>query len=244
MARILAIHHLDSRDTGIYGPQARAAGHVFDEWCPADGGTPPDDPSGYDALVVYGGGVNVAHADEHPYLQQEIALVREHLEAGNPILGICLGGQLLATAAGAVVRRATRPEIGWFEVRRLPDGQQDPVFAALPERFTAYQWHSWTFDLPEGAVELATSDVCRQAYRLGDKAWGLQFHPEVTERILHEWFDDYRADPDAVRLGLDPRAAKAQLPQYLPGWNEVGRVLFDAWLEAGGLRPATARQAA
>lgn len=244
MPRILAIHHLDSRDSGLYGEQARAAGLRWDEWCPADGVAPPEDPSSYDGLVVYGGGVNIAEAAEHPYLRDEIALVRAHLQAGSPILGICLGGQMLAAAAGAAVTRVTRPEIGWFEVAKLPAAERDPVFAGLPERFTAYQWHSWGFDLPDGAVELAVSDVCRQAFRLGDRAWGLQFHPEVTEQILHGWFDDYRSDPDAVRLGMDPAAAKAELPARLPAWNQVGRALFDAWLESSGLTAAAGRRAA
>jgi GMP synthase (glutamine-hydrolysing) len=198
--------------------------------------TGPLPPASADALAVFGGGMNVADAAALPWLGEEIALLRAALDAGTPVVGVCLGSQLLAAAAGADVRRAGRPEIGWYTVERLTAAQDDPVLGALPARFTAYQWHSWTFTVPAGAVELARSPVCPQAFRLGDAAWGVQFHPEVTPDILDEWIADWRSDPDAVRLRFDPAAAHADVAERLGGWNAVGRALFDAWMAAAAAR--------
>ncbi|MGH2967960.1 MAG: type 1 glutamine amidotransferase, partial [Solirubrobacteraceae bacterium] len=168
-----------------------------------------------------------------------------------PTLGVCLGAQLLAAAAGAEVRRGEAPEIGWFEVARTAAGGRDPVLGRLPERFLAYEWHSYTFDLPAGAVELARSAVCSQAYRLRDRAWGVQFHPEVTPAIVREWALDFESDPDAVRLAFDPVAHLAEAGRRLPDWMELGRRLFDGFLEAataaaaaGPRAPAAAARAA
>jgi GMP synthase-like glutamine amidotransferase len=154
-----------------------------------------------------------------------------------PVLGVCLGAQLVAAAAGAEVRRGPTPEIGWFEVELTAAGTLDPVLGRLPERFTAYEWHSYVFDLPAGAVELARSAVCPQAFRLGDTAWAVQFHPEVTPEIVREWALDYESDPDAVHLGLEPAAHLAVAGRRLPEWMKLGRRLFDGFLEAAARAP-------
>ena len=173
--------------------------------------------------------MNVRDADRLPWLTGEVELLRDALAARVPVLGICLGAQLVAAAAGAEVRRSAAPEIGWFEVELSADGARDPVLGALPERFDAYEWHSYTFDLPAGAVELARSATCSQAFRLGDAAWAVQFHPEVTPEIVREWALDYESDPDAVRLGVEPAAHLALAERKLPEWMALGRRLFDAF---------------
>jgi GMP synthase (glutamine-hydrolysing) len=181
--------------------------------------------------------MNVHEADRLPWLTGEIELLREALARGTPLLGICLGAQLVARAAGAEVRRAARPEIGWFAVERTPAGEDDPLLGPLPARFDAYQWHSYAFDLPAGAVELARNRVCPQAFRLG-AAWAVQFHPEVTTAIVDDWIDDYESDPDAVALGLDPPAARAEAARRLPHWNRLGAALFDGFLTAAAVASA------
>jgi len=181
---------------------------------------------------VFGGGMNVRDAGRLPWLGGEIELLRDVLQAGVPALGICLGAQLLAAAAGAEVRRGGAPEIGWFEVERGAEGARDPVLGRLPARFLAYEWHSYAFELPAGAVELARSAVCPQAYRLGDAAWGVQFHPEVTPGIVLGWALDFESDPDAVRLDFDPDAHQAEARERLPVWMDLGRRLFDGFLAA------------
>jgi GMP synthase (glutamine-hydrolysing) len=226
--RILSVLHPGGGHSGLLRERARAAGHELLEWRPADGG---QRPAGADAIAVFGGGMNVADAGELPWLRAEIAMLRHALEDGTPVLGVCLGSQLLAAAAGAEVARAARPEIGWFAVERTQAGALDPVLGALPARFTAYQWHSWTFALPGGAVELARSPVCPQAYSLGARAWGVQFHPEVTSDILDAWFADIGTDPDAVAQGY-AAVARIGLAERLAAWNALGRLLFDGWLGA------------
>jgi GMP synthase-like glutamine amidotransferase len=236
--RILSVLHPGGGHSGLLRERAAKAGDELLEWRAADGA---ERPAGVDAIAIFGGGMNVADADRLPWLHDEIALLRDALEDGTPVLGVCLGSQLLAAAAGAEVRRAERPEIGWFEVERTAAGAGDPVLGALPERFTAYQWHSWAFALPAGAVELARSPVCPQAFKLG-AAWGVQFHPEVTDDILEAWIADVASDPDAVAQDY-AATMRSGLPERLAAWNELGRTLFDAWRAAAARVTAPARAA-
>ena len=122
------------------------------------------------------------------------------------MLGICLGAQLLAVAAGAEVRRSPSPEIGWFDVARTGRAPR-PAAGRVPPRFLAYEWHSYTFALPAGATELARSAICSQAYRLGDHAWCVQFHPEVTPEIVRRVGARLPQRPGRDRDGLRPARA-------------------------------------
>jgi GMP synthase (glutamine-hydrolysing) len=238
--RILSILHPGGGHSGVLAARAEAGGHRLDEWIPATEESPPEPPESYDALVVLGGGMNVDETHRHPYLRAEIELLAESLRRGQPVLGICLGAQLLASAAGASVHRARTAEIGWREVDLCSAAAADHVVGALPRRFTAYQWHSYAFEIPFGAVELARNEVCPQAYRLGECAWGVQFHPEVTEEILAGWFASYEVDSDAVAMGFDPAMATAELAGRLPHWNLLGGILFDAFMTAVSARAARA----
>jgi GMP synthase-like glutamine amidotransferase len=230
--RILSVLHPGGGNSGLLRDAAASGAHELVEWTPGDGEELPGGLSDFDAVAVFGGGMNVTDQDRLPWLTGEIELLRDALASGLPVLGVCLGAQLLVAASGGEVHRVEAPEIGWLEVERLPAGDADPVAAALPERFTAFQWHSYACRLPAGAVELARSPVCPPAVVLGGSAWGVQFHPEVTPEILEEWFDDFDSDPDAVRLGLDPDAAKAEIPARIGPWNAIGHELFGAWLAA------------
>ena len=171
-------------------------------------------------------------------------LLREALQAGVPALGVCLGAQLLASAAGAEVRRSPSPEIGWFDVELTPEGADDPLLGRLPGRFLAYEWHSYAFALPAGAVELARSAACPQAFRLGETAWGVQFHPEVVPEIVEAWALDYESDPDAIALGFDPAAHIAEAAERLPAWMALGRALFEGFLTAAAAAGPPVREPA
>lgn len=151
-----------------------------------DGGLPlGDDISG---LIVLGGAMGANDDDKHPFLADLKVLIRQVVMAGIPYLGICLGGQLLASALGAQVVSNRWEELGSLTVRLTKDGRNDQLFANLEHEFTTFQWHHDSFDLPEGAVLLATSAACpHQAFKVGNNAWGLQFHPEVTEQIIRDW---------------------------------------------------------
>ncbi len=236
--RLLSIQHPRSNEAGTFALAAREAGHVLEEWCPGEGEPLPGDPAGYDALLVLGGEQNVVDGPRLPYLRDEIALIGEALERRQPVLGVCLGAQLLVAAAGGEVVRVSEPEIGWYEVETLPEGAADPLFGALPERFSSYCWHSYGVELPEEAILLARSEICTHGFRIGESAWGVQFHPEVTREILLHWFATYRDDPDAVALGFDAQRAEAELPGRLAPWEALGRTLFGAFTAATAARVA------
>jgi GMP synthase (glutamine-hydrolysing) len=220
--RVLHVEHPDGRGPGVFGEGAERVHWV------AHAGEPP--PAGdADAIVLYGASTNVV--DAPPWLTAEVGWLRERLDAGTPVLGVCFGAQVLAHALGAEVSRAPVPEIGWHPVTLTAAGRADPVVGALPERFLAFQWHSWACAVPPGGVALAESDVCLQAFRAGD-AWGVQFHPEVDDETVRRWIDTYRNDPDAVALGFEPERAHAEREANLPRWNELGRRLFAAFVRA------------
>lgn len=222
---VLAIVHQDDAGPGVFADAVRARGDSLRVWRPDRAEEPP---SRFDALMVFGGAMNVG--DPLPWLAAEMDLLRAAVASERPMLGVCLGAQLLAEAAGGSVRRARTPEIGWKEVKvsALAD---DPLMASLPESFTAFEWHSYEAVPPPGSVPLAASDVCLQAYRLdGAPQWGIQFHAEVSPADMRHWIEDFRADPDAA--GLDPAALLAESEPRLEAWNDLGRALCGRFLEA------------
>jgi len=140
------------------------------------------------ALIVLGGAMGANDDHRHPFLADLKQLIRSVVTGGIPYLGVCLGGQLLAAALGAQVVSNRWEELGTLPVQLTAEGLVDPLFKGLQEQFSSFQWHHDSFDLPDGAVLLASSAVCpHQAFRFGANAWGLQFHPEVTEQIIRDW---------------------------------------------------------
>ncbi len=228
--RVLAIVQQADAGPGVFAEAIREAGGALDEWALPSGAEPPADPLGYDAVLTLGGAMNVDQEDEHPWLAAQKSLLRELLAAEVPLLGLCLGGQLVAEAAGAQPRRAARPEIGWHRVELTEAGSEDPLLAPLAPGFEAFQWHSYEFPLPPGAVALARSQTCLQGARIGARAWAIQFHPEVSRADALAWIDDYRSDPDAVRIGIDPAALRAETEARIDAFNQLGRDLCRRWL--------------
>lgn len=140
------------------------------------------------ALIVLGGAMGADDDAIHPLLIDVKNLIRTVVAAGIPYLGICLGGQLLAAALGAKVVSNRWEELGTLPVFLSEEGLADRLFSGITERFATFQWHHDSFDLPEGSVQLASSSACpHQAFRVGSCAWGVQFHPEVTEAIIRDW---------------------------------------------------------
>lgn len=230
--RVLAIVHQRDAGPGVFADAIREAGGELDEWTLAERPQPPADPLGYDAVLVLGGAMNVDEEERHGWIAEEKELLGELLEREVPLLGLCLGGQLVAEAAGAEPRRASRPEIGWHQVQVTPEGADDPLLGTLAPAFEAFQWHSYEFPLPPGAVPLARSEVCLQGARVGERAWALQFHPEVSRADALHWVDDYEADPDAVRIGIDPTELGRETEKKIDAFNQLGRGLCLRWLRA------------
>lgn len=145
-------------------------------------------PEQVSALIVLGGAMGANDDRRHPFLGELKSLIRTILAARTPCLGICLGGQLLAAALGAKVESGRWEELGTLPVHLTEQGKADRLFRGIPELFSTFQWHHDSFDIPAGGMLLASSAACpHQAFRVGETAWGLQFHPEVTEDIIRGW---------------------------------------------------------
>ena len=223
--RVLSVTHGPSVPGGVFDEAAEAAGHTLERWQVPDGGT-PDPAEAYEAVMVFGGSMHPDQDDRFDWLGNEEEFLGEVLAARVPVLGVCLGAQMLARAAGAGVRPASEPEIGWYEVALTSEGSSDPVLSALPARATVFQWHHYTFDLPQGGVELARSDICTQAFRLdGRPGWGIQFHAEVTYPMLSAWVDE---DPDELPMPAADLLAESEAA--IGRSNAQGRWLADAFL--------------
>jgi len=224
--KVLAVVHGDEVRSGVFADPIAAGGHELEEWSVARRPSPSRPLQDYDAAIVFGGSMHADEEETHPWLRGEKELLRRFLDSGTPVLGVCLGGQLVAHAAGAWVGRAREPEIGWHEVELTAAAAADPLFARLPRRFQALQWHYYAFDVPEGAVELARSPACSQAFRLGDLAWGVQFHPEVTLAMVEQWLEE----PEEV--DFDREALRRETHQRIEEWNSLGHELCAGFLGA------------
>jgi GMP synthase (glutamine-hydrolysing) len=190
-------------------------------------------------LIVLGGPMNVDQCDEYPFLDPEVAWIREAVSKKLPVLGVCLGGQLLAKALGAKVAPNGVKEIGWYEADLTPEAAGDPLFAGSGDKIRVFQWHGDTFALPGGAVRLAGSRLCaQQAFRYGDSAYGLQFHLEMTAAMIEEWLSEAVNSRELASLSyIDPDEIRRQTPEYLPQMQAIGAKLFGRFAEMCVRRP-------
>ncbi len=197
------IRHVEIEDLGYLGEALQGNGvrfHYVDAESLADAEPRAVD----DALIVLGGPLSAYAVDHHSYLNTEIDLIRRYMADARPVLGICLGAQLLAAAAGARVFPGDRgKEIGWAVVELTAAGAADPLWTGFPRSFVTFHWHGDSFDLPAGARLLASSERYIQAFRLGSAAYGVQFHPEVVPNQLEEWIRAYRLELERERLASE-----------------------------------------
>lgn len=224
--RVLSVVHGPTVPGGIFDEVVEAAGHELERWVVPYGGA-PQPPAAYDAVMVFGGAMHPDQDEHFGWLEREEKFLQKLLAEEIPVVGVCLGAQMLARAAGAWVAPARSPEIGWLEVELTPDGRADPVLGVLPPRTEAFQWHRYTFGIPDGGMELARSALCAQAFRLGRHAWGLQFHAEVTLPMVQSWVAE-----GSDELPVTAEAFLAEAEARIEGWNEQGRKLCAAFLEA------------
>jgi GMP synthase (glutamine-hydrolysing) len=222
---VLAVIHGEKVRAGVFGDVVAERGHELEEWSLAWGTPLPRPLDAYGAVLVFGGAMHADQDEHHPWLRDENFFLQRLLDLHTPVLGICLGAQLLAKAAHAPVHAASEYEIGWYPVELTDDGVDDPLLGRLPESFDAFQWHYYTHGIPAGAVELARSRICTQAFRLGDNAWGVQFHPEVTLAQVQDWIDDREEVP------VDFAALLSETQDRIEEWNALGRRLCGAFLE-------------
>jgi GMP synthase (glutamine-hydrolysing) len=179
-------------------------------------------------LIVLGGTMSANDGDRFPFLIAELDWLRAAIRRDVPLLGICLGAQLLAKALGAAVYRNPQPEIGWYQVELLPAAVEDRLFRDRARRETVFHWHGDTFDLPAGAVHLAQSPLCgQQAFRYGPRAYGLQFHVEMVPDLMELWlreFDTGGGSCDAS--AVDPEAIRAAAAGAFPALKAFSQCLL------------------
>ncbi|MEV6394792.1 type 1 glutamine amidotransferase [Streptomyces sp. NPDC051907] len=187
----------------------------------------------HDAVIVLGGGQHAADDDLHPYLAREKELLRSAVERGQPCLGICLGAQVLAHAMGAVIHRGARVNFGFQPVRLTEAGTRDPLFSGLPEKQHMFQWHADSFELPSGAESLAYSEsgAAHQAFRIGERGYGVQYHVEVDDRLLQAWLGSAADAPpgEAVDAAV-VAAARDDVPLHYPAYRRNVRTLIENFL--------------
>ncbi|HXV34984.1 MAG TPA: type 1 glutamine amidotransferase [Gaiellaceae bacterium] len=240
--RVLSVVHQTDAAAGTFADEVAARGHALDEWLIPEDPEPPAPLESYDAVLVFGGAMHVDQEDRHGWLHDERLLLQGLAADEVPLMGVCLGGQLVAKALHAHVRRLPSPEIGWPEVELTEEAADDPVFAGLPGRFPSFQWHLYHFELPTGAVPLARNERCLQAFRAGKSTWAIQFHAEVTEQSVRDWLVSSAPEEDGP---LDAEALLAETDEKIAAWNELGRELcgrFLAYAEASAeSRGATTR---
>jgi GMP synthase-like glutamine amidotransferase len=222
--RLLVIQHVPHERLGTFEDAFTAAGcslrplHAYDPeavWPPLDD---------VDGLVTMGGPQSVYEQAKHPSLRRELVMLREALDARLPILGVCLGAQLLAAALGARVAKSPQKEIGWYPLMREPGADGDPLMAPFGQTETVFQWHGDTFALPKGAVRLASSPLCpEQGFRWRDNVYALQFHLEVTEAIVRAWMRTpvNRTELAALTGVVDPMTIKRQSAQHVGRLSEL-----------------------
>ena len=182
----------------------------------------PNDLKDIEAIIVLGGPMNVYQEEKYPFLKDEDGFLKEAVELEIPTLGICLGAQALAKAAGAKVKKAEREEIGWYKVNLTNEGQNDRLFKNLGKNLDVFQWHEDQFDLPQNTVLLAESDSCRnQAFKLGKCAYAMQFHIEVTPVMVESWIKQYWGSADRVRIAHSQK-------MLIEAYRKKGRFLRQA----------------
>ncbi|MCX7289336.1 MAG: type 1 glutamine amidotransferase, partial [Rhodobacterales bacterium] len=190
----------------------------------------PADPDA-DALVVFGGEQSARDDDIHPYLPDLARLMAAYTAADKPVLGICLGSQLLARAFGAENQLGTAPEFGWVDVTLTDAGRTDPMLSSLPASFPVFQWHSDTFTLPQGAIHLATSaTAAHQAFRIGRATYGTQFHFEANRTVVADWLRRFPESVDRIAPGWADRHGDLAETQGRAA-DAHGLALARAWVD-------------
>jgi GMP synthase (glutamine-hydrolysing) len=234
MARIMVLKHVAAEPLGLLDPMIRSRGHRiryvnFQRHPDAE---PALDR--YQALVVLGGPMHVTETDRYPHLLTECRLIEQALEQRIPVLGICLGAQLLAHVLGARVAPARRPEIGWYPIRPVqPAIAECPVLHPLDAERPVFQWHSYGFDIPAGAVHLAESDDCPgQAMAYDGIAWGFQFHLELDESLIRRWLNSsgYLRELEDSGLAQTPEMILGDTDRFLADTRRLAERVFGNWL--------------
>ena len=193
---------------------------------------------GYDGLIVLGGPMSVNDADRLPHLTTELKLIEDAMRRDVPVLGICLGAQLIAKTLGAEVYRNPEKEIGWYDVSPTDDASGDPLLLPLQKTEKIFQWHGETFDMPRSARHLAYSFLCaNQAYRYGAKVYGFQFHMEVDEPMIHRWLKvpENQTEISTLRGDCHIQQIYSDTARHMARLRDISERVFRAFIDLFGL---------
>lgn len=232
--RVAWFQHAAHEELGCIAPWLAERGHEAQRVRLYAGEAPPA-PGAFDALIVMGGPMNIDEHDAHPWLVPEKAAIRAAIDAQRPVLGICLGAQLIAGVLGAPVSRNAHTEIGWFEVALEPAARASRYFRDFPERFAAFHWHGDTFAIPSGSQNLMRSQACaHQAYERPGVA-AIQFHLEVTAADARRWLVEDAPAPERYVQAADE--ILRDLTRFADG-NRLMVKLLDSWIGNGSFPAA------
>ncbi len=191
----------------------------------------PADVSGYGAFVILGGPMGVYESDKYPFIENEIDLVKKARSTGLPVIGICLGSQIIAQSLGGRVYKGGKKEVGWYNITFSDEIRNDPVFSPLSDKqnksLRVFQWHGDTFDLPDGASLLASSALYKnQAFRIDKNIYGLQFHIEVKESDINAWIKEYKSEVESLKPSFDIKTTLADTRIYIDNLNRISAQVF------------------
>jgi GMP synthase (glutamine-hydrolysing) len=234
---VIVLQHVGCETLGSIEVALRRAGLTFQYVRTFAGDKVPPSLDDSGGLIIMGGPMSVYEEDQYPHLRDERKLIESALALDKPILGVCLGSQLLAHTLGAKVYAGRRKEIGWYPVTLSAEAASDELWSGVPEAFTAYHWHGDVFDLPDGCELLASSEMTpHQAFRFGANAYGILFHMEVTQPLVETMTDTFA---DELReIGASAAQIRQQAADFLPTLDRIGQTVFGRWatMAAAGCR--------
>ena len=244
MKKLLVLQHVAHELLGTLNPLLKSAGFRlryvnFARY-------PEAQPSldGYHGLVVLGGPMSVNDTDRLPHLITEMKLIEAAMHRNLPVLGICLGAQLIAKTLGAAVYPNKEKEIGWYDVSPTDKAESDPLLAEFQRTEKIFQWHGDTFDIPKSTIHLAFSSLCtNQAFRYGANVYGLQFHLEVDEPMIHRWLRVAENKKEITALGgkIDPERIHRETPDHVSRLQQLSECVFGEFIRLFGIQKKTVR---
>jgi GMP synthase (glutamine-hydrolysing) len=232
----LVLRHAQAEGVGLLGNALRERGIHHRALDLARGEPVPRDLRGVGGLIVLGGPMAAYEPEKHAFLRSETALIEKAIAAGRPVLGICLGAQLIAQVLGARVYPGDKREVGWGPVTLTDDGRDDPLFAGGDSTLTVFHLHGDTYELPPDAVNLATSPLYeQQAFRWGEIVYGFQFHLEFTESIIARLAQEPESQRYMTQAGTDVKQLLAETPARVRDVTETAQRVFESYFSQCGL---------
>src|SRR5262245_5627303 len=238
MKKLLVLQHVPHELLGTLNPLLKKSGFRIRY---VNFARHPDaQPSldGYDGMVILGGPMSVNDANQLQHLNTEMKLIEQALQRNLPMLGICLGAQLIAKTLGASVYPNQEKEIGWYDVSPTGDAEKDPLLTAFQPREKIFQWHGETFEIPKTGLHLAFSSLCaNQAFRYGANVYGFQFHLEVDEPMIHRWLRVAENKKEILALDgkIDPERIHLETPQHIGRLNQLSERVFGEFIRLFGI---------